>query len=102
VPAATSNVVQATLLSTVATPTFDPPAGTYTGSQEVEILDTTPDALIFYTRDNTTPTPESTPYTGPIALNRSNGSQSYVLQAIATSVGYLDSPIAIADYLIEP
>ncbi|MGA3007114.1 MAG: chitobiase/beta-hexosaminidase C-terminal domain-containing protein, partial [Opitutaceae bacterium] len=39
-----------------ATPTFSPPAGTYSSAQSVTIGSTTNDAVIFYTTDGSTPT----------------------------------------------
>ncbi|HEY1481772.1 MAG TPA: chitobiase/beta-hexosaminidase C-terminal domain-containing protein, partial [Candidatus Acidoferrum sp.] len=43
-----------------ATPTFNPPAGTYAGSRSVSINDATSGATIYYTTNGTTPTSLST------------------------------------------
>lgn len=75
--------------TTVATPTFSPAAGTYTGSQSVTISDTTSGKKIFYTTDGTTPTPNSKLYSSPIWV-----AASQTVKAIATVSG--DSPSAVA------
>lgn len=54
---------------TVATPTFSPSGGKYTESQTVTINCETAGATIYYTTDGTTPTNESTQYSGPIAIS---------------------------------
>jgi hypothetical protein len=78
-----------------APPTFNPPAGTYTGAQTVTISDSTPGASIFYTTDGSDPTATSTPYTDPIRV-----SASETLRAIAFAPGYLPSAVAPSGYTI--
>jgi MYXO-CTERM domain-containing protein len=78
-----------------ATPAFTPAAGTYNGTQQVTITDSTPGASIFYTTDGSTPTASSTRYTSAISV-----SSSGTIKAIATATGYSDSPVASADYTI--
>ncbi len=79
-----------------ALPVFNPPAGAYTGTQQVSITDATPDAAIYYTTDGTTPTTASTPYTVPIAI-----SANTTLKAVAVASGYLHSSVAPAVYTIQ-
>jgi len=63
---------------TVATPTFNPPGGSFTGTGSVQILDTTPNAYIYYTLDGSIPTFSSPLYNGLISLN-----QTTTVKAIA-------------------
>ena len=79
-----------------ATPTFNPPAGTYTSAQSVTIADTTSGASIYYTTDGTPPTTSSTPYTGAVTV-----SSSETIQAIAVATGYSVSLDASATYTIN-
>ena len=79
-----------------ALPVFDPPAGTYTGTQTVKITDATPGAAIYYTTNGTTPTTSSTKYTAPIAV-----SASTTIKAVAVATGYLNSSVASAAYTIQ-
>ena len=83
-------------MPTVATPTFTPEAGTYTGEQNVSITCATEGADIFYTTDGTDPTASSTPYTGPFIV-----SETTTVKAIATKTGYNNSAIASATYTIQ-
>lgn len=78
---------------TVATPTFSPGGGTYSGSQTVTIASATSGASIFYSVDGSAPT---TAYTGPIAV-----ASSLTLKAKATLAGYNDSSVASAIYTID-
>ena len=78
-----------------ATPTLSLASGVYTGAQMVTVTDATPEAAIFYTTDGSTPTSDSTPYTGEIAV-----SSSQTLQAIAVAPGYPQSATASATYAI--
>lgn len=77
----------------VATPTFNPPGGTYTSAQNVTISCATPGATIYYSTDGSTP---STRYTSPV-----NISSTATLKAKATKPGWTDSQIASANYTIN-
>lgn len=79
-----------------ALPAFNPPAGTYTGAQQIGITDATPGAVIYYTTDGKTPTKASTKYTGPIAI-----SAGTTIKALAAAPGYLNSSVATASYTIQ-
>ena len=79
-----------------ATPTFSVSPGTYTSAQSVSISDTTPGAVIHYTTNGTTPTINSTLYSGPITV-----STSETIEAIATASGYSQSAVASAAYVID-
>jgi hypothetical protein len=79
----------------VATPTFDPPAGTYLRFESVRITTTPSNATIYYTVDDTNPNVASFMYSGPLAIV-----QTTTLRAYATAPGYQDSDIAAASFVI--
>lgn len=82
-----------------AAPTFNPPAGTYAGTQSVTLSDTTAGAKIYYTLDGSTPAPNAGTtklYATPISL-----AQTATINAIATST-LTSSPVASAAYTIGP
>ena len=77
-------------------PIFSPIAGTFSTTQLVTLSDSTPGAVIYYTTDNTTPTPiPAHLYSGALSI-----SQSTVVQAMATAPGYNNSAVASALYNI--
>ncbi|MDQ1451536.1 MAG: hypothetical protein QOK38_1402 [Acidobacteriaceae bacterium] len=78
-----------------ATPSFSPPGGTYTSTQNVSITDSTPNASIYYTANGSTPSTGSTLYSGPIPV-----STSEMLQAVAIAPGFSQSADASASYTI--
>lgn len=85
-------------VQTVASPTFSPAGGTYSGAQQVSLATTTPGASIRYTTDGSTPTETSgTLYTGsPIPVGA-----SMTIKAIAYEGGMNDSAISSASYTIN-
>jgi hypothetical protein len=66
----------------VAPPNISLPTGTYNGTQEVTLTDSTAGSTLYYTTDETVPTTASNPYTGPIAV-----SVTTTLQAMAVLQG---------------
>jgi hypothetical protein len=83
-------------LDRVATPTFDPVAGTYVGSQTVTIATTTADAVIHYTTDGSTPTASSPTYSAPITVGTSQ-----TVKAVAVKTGMANSYVGSAAYVIQ-
>jgi hypothetical protein len=83
-------------LPTVATPTFDPPAGTYGSAQSVSISTTTSGVTIRYTTDGSIPSEtHGTVYGGSVMINN-----SVPLSAIAYEGGFNDSLVATGNYTI--
>jgi hypothetical protein len=80
-------------MPTVATPTFNPPAGVYSTTQNVTISCTTPGVAIYYTTDGTTPTTGSTLYSTSIPV-----SVTTTIRAIAVLAGMNNSIVASATY----
>ena len=76
----------------VATPTFNPTAGTYNGTQHVTISCETQDANIYYKIDNG----DYQVYENPIEV-----SESCTITAKATKDGWTDSSEASAEYVIN-
>jgi hypothetical protein len=81
----------------VATPTFSPSSGTYTGATTITIGETTKGATLYYTTDGTTPTTASTEYApAGIAVSKTE-----TIKAIADAMGYISSPVATATFTIK-
>ena len=83
-------------LPLVASPVISPSAGTYSSAQTVTISTSTEGAKIYYTTDGTTPSTESTKYTGAISISKTT-----TIKAIAVADGMADSDIASAKYTIS-
>ena len=77
-------------------PVFSPAGGNYSGTQNVAITSSTPDAAIYYTTNGTTPTTASTKYTGPIAV-----SDAETIEAFATIADSPNSAVASAAYTFQ-
>ena len=92
-----SNVATAvyTIGVPVATPSFNPPAGAYTGAQSVTINCATAGATIYYTTNGTEPTTASAQYSTPITV-----SANMTIKAMAAKVSMINSPVASAAYTI--
>ena len=80
---------------TVATPTFSPAGGTYTGSVSVTISTATSGATIRYTLDGSTPTTSSPIASGPVTLIASGW-----LRAVAFKTGMTPSTAVEYSYTI--
>ena len=80
-------------LSPAASPTFTPRGATYSTPQTVRIADSTPQSVLYYTTDGTTPTANSSRYTGPIVV-----SGPETVRAIALASDYAPSAVATARY----
>jgi hypothetical protein len=76
-------------------PTFSPAAGTYSSTQTVRILDSTPNASIYYTTNGSPASTGSTLYTGPIQV-----ATTETIAAVAIAPGFTQSPEALASYTI--
>jgi len=82
----------------VATPTFSPVAGSYSGTQSVTVSDTDSGLAgfaMYYTTDGSTPTTGSTLYSGAITV-----STTQTVKALAVATGYANSNIGSATYTI--
>ena len=77
-------------------PRFSVESGQLTAGTMVAMSSSTPNAAIYYTTESWIPTPESTPYTGPIPINETTH-----LQAIAVAPGMGPSLIARATYTVD-
>ncbi len=101
-PSAVSTAVYNIALLTPDLPTFNPPAGTYTGIIKVAISDSTNGIgntgnKIYYTTDGSTPTTSSKQYLSPITV-----AQAETLNAIAVATGYTVSAVSSAAYNFTP
>jgi lipoprotein-anchoring transpeptidase ErfK/SrfK len=96
---AQQSVQAAPILNARVTPTprFSPKPGTFPGSlPAVTITDDTKGAVIYFTTDGSTPTPNSQRYTGPISL-----SATTTLKAIAIAPSFEQSRTARGKYVVK-
>lgn len=82
-------------------PTFDPPTGSYVGSQSVTIT-SDPGATIYYTTDGSTPTTSSPSGLSPVTGIPVPAGASMILQAFAVKTGQPAGTIGAASYLTVP
>lgn len=82
-----------TIMSTVATPTFDPGSGAYTSPQHVTISCATEGATIRYTTDGNAPQESDPIYTAPVLVDR-----DLTLTARAWKTDWLASTLGAAVY----
>jgi len=76
------------------TPTISPNGGNFVGSETVSLSDATPGVSIYYTLNGTTPTTNSTLYTGPFAVTNTLN-----LQAVAAESGAVNSGVASTSFI---
>jgi hypothetical protein len=89
-----------TLSTETAPPTFNPPPGSYAGTQNVTLTDATAGSKIYFTLDNSAPAPgvgTTQLYAAPIAVN-----QTTTIKAIATATSLSNSSVASATFTIGP
>jgi hypothetical protein len=82
-------------LPVLSTPTFTPEGGTYVGTQSVTLTLDSHAQETYYTTDGSTPTQESTLYTGDISV-----SVSGIVKAVSFATGYNSSNVGSATYSI--
>ena len=76
-----------------AAPAISPDGGTFSASQSVTLTSATGGATIYYTLDGSTPSTDSTQYSGPISI-----SQDTTIKAIASASGYVQSSVSSATF----
>jgi hypothetical protein len=89
-----------TLATQTLMPTFNPPAGSYSGAQTVTLSDATAGSKIYFTVDGSTPAPgvgTTQLYATPIVVQ-----QTTTINAMATSATLSNSPVASATFVIGP
>lgn len=77
-------------------PTFSPAGGTYAATQTVTLAADTPNAVIHYTTDGSTPMASSPVYSGPIAVTSAT-----TITAMATAPGFISSDVSSAAYVLQ-
>jgi hypothetical protein len=92
---ATASAAYTINMPVASIPGFSVQAGTYSSPQTVTLSSATPQTVIFYTIDGTTPTISSTRYASAIAV-----AASETINAIATARGYANSAVASGAYSI--
>jgi hypothetical protein len=80
-----------------AKPKFSLGPGTYSAPRTVKLTDSTPDAIIYYSMDGSTPTAASERYLGPITIDSTT-----TLRAVAIAPKLERSPVAVARYTVNP
>jgi hypothetical protein len=81
---------------TVAKPVANPAGGSVTSGTKVTLTTATPGADIYYTTDGSTPTVNSTKYSGPITIN-----EAVTIKAIAVKDGMKNSEVLTVSFTIR-
>jgi hypothetical protein len=84
-----------TITGTAAAPIFNPPTGTYEGTQNVYL--TVPSGQTAYYNTTGSPTCSSTAYTAPISV-----SANETIYAVSCGSGLTTSPVSSAVYVLNP
>lgn len=82
-------------LETAESPAFSPSGGVYFEPQVVELATSTPNAVIHFTFDDSTPDEQSDTYLGPLTINNTT-----IVKAIAMVPGMYNSEVSSAKYVI--
>ena len=88
-----SSIISETYTFEVIEPTFNKTNGLYEEAQTIEISCATEGAKIYYTTDGSEPNDNSTPYNGPIEIEKTT-----TIKAIAYKDGWNPSHITTASY----
>jgi uncharacterized protein (TIGR02145 family) len=91
-----SSVTTAYYTFETATPVASLSSGTYWGEQTVNLSSQTPDAIIYYSTDGTTPTESSKVFDAPIIINRESS-----LKAISMIPGWNSSSVLVQNYTVK-
>jgi subtilase family serine protease len=93
----TSNAAMADFIihPILPTPTISPNGGTFSAPQVVTLADIQLGANLYYTTDGSTPTTQSTLYSGPFTI-----SSTQTINVIATDTGFTNSSVATAQFSI--
>jgi Chitobiase/beta-hexosaminidase C-terminal domain len=87
-----------TISPVLAVPSFSPAGGSFGSAQSVTLSTTSPNGIIYYTLDGTSPTTSSPVYSAPIAVT-----QKVTMKAFTAGVpGYTASGSSSATYSITP
>ncbi|HEV2394395.1 MAG TPA: chitobiase/beta-hexosaminidase C-terminal domain-containing protein [Verrucomicrobiae bacterium] len=78
----------------LAVPTITPDGGVFTNSVAVSLADSTSGAAIYYTLDNSTPSTNSTLYSGPFTITNTT-----VVKVQAFKTGFVPSTVVAATFL---
>lgn len=82
-------------ITIIQMPKYSVKSGNYSEAQKVELSSGTPDTVIYYTTDGSTPTTESKEYTSPITVDK-----DMTIKSIAVDSKGKASSIATATYTI--
>ena len=85
----------------VATPQFDPPAGTYEEDIEVTISCETEGAVIYYTTDGLEPDDTATVFEALLPIPIAGDGTTMTIMAVAVKDQMSASEVATADYVID-